>query len=165
VIGALTDAGFDVDRLGGCMHRRGSLIEAVGASMSIPGLVPPLARHGRLLVDGGVLNNLPVDLMDEVGEGPILAVDVVRRLEATAEDEAPRLPTIMETLSRATVLGSVERAERNRTLATLVVSPEVPYVGLRVFSALDRAVEAGRVAAERALADGGAAALRQALDS
>jgi len=147
------------------VHRRGSLIEAVGASMSIPGLVPPLARHGRLLVDGGVLNNLPVDLMDEVGEGPILAVDVVRRLEATAEDEAPSLPTIMETLSRATVLGSVERAERNRTLATLVVSPGVHDVGLRDFSALDRAVEAGRVAAEQALADGGAAALRRVLES
>lgn len=145
------------------VHRQGPLIEAVGASMSIPGLVPPLARHGRLLVDGGVLNNLPVDLMDEVGEGPVVAVDVVRRMDAPHGDESPRLPNIMETLSRATVLSSVERAERNRSLATLVVSPEVHGVGLREFSALDRAVVAGREAAERALEDGGADALREAL--
>ena len=51
------------------IHRRGSVTEAVGASMSIPGLVPPLSRSGRLLVDGGVLNNLPIDAMADSGEG------------------------------------------------------------------------------------------------
>ncbi len=136
------------------VHRRGSLTEAVGASMSIPGLVPPLSRSGRLLVDGGVLNNLPIDAMADSGEGPIVAVDVVRRLEASAVDE-PALPSIMETLSRATVLGSVERAERNRELALLVITPETQDIPLRDFRALDRAVEAGRAAARDAL-DGGA---------
>jgi NTE family protein len=137
------------------VHRRGSLVEAVGASMSIPGLVPPLARHGRLLVDGGVLNNLPVDLMADTHEGPVIAVDVVRRLELEDQAETPRLPSIMETMTRATVLGSVERAERNRSLAALVISPDVQDVGLREFRALDRAVTAGYAAAEASLADGG----------
>ena len=136
------------------IHRRGSLTEAVGASMSIPGLVPPLSRSGRLLVDGGVLNNLPIDAMADSGEGPIVAVDVVRRLEASAVDEPP-LPSIMETLSRATVLGSVERAERNRELALLVITPDTQDIPLRDFRALDRAVEAGRAAARAAL-DAGA---------
>jgi len=136
------------------VHRRGSLTEAVGASMSIPGLVPPLSRSGRLLVDGGVLNNLPIDAMADSGEGPIVAVDVVRRLEASAVDEPP-LPSIMETLSRATVLGSVERAERNRELALLVIMPDTQDIPLRDFRALDRAVEAGRAAARAAL-DAGA---------
>jgi len=136
------------------IHRRGSVTEAVGASMSIPGLVPPLSRNGRLLVDGGVLNNLPIDAMAESDEGPIVAVDVVRRLEAAAED-GPPLPSIMETLSRATVLGSVERAERNRELALLVIAPDVQDIPLRDFRALDRAVEAGRTAARAALDAGG----------
>ncbi|HET6601015.1 MAG TPA: patatin-like phospholipase family protein [Gaiella sp.] len=136
------------------IHRRGSVTEAVGASMSIPGLVPPLSRSGRLLVDGGVLNNLPIDAMADSGEGPIVAVDVVRRLEVSAEDEPP-LPSIMETLSRATVLGSVERAERNRELALLVITPEAQDIPLRDFRSLDRAVEAGRAAARAAL-DAGA---------
>ena len=136
------------------IHRRGSVTEAVGASMSIPGLVPPISRSGRLLVDGGVLNNLPIDAMADSGEGPIVAVDVVRRLEVSAEDEPP-LPSIMETLSRATVLGSVERAERNRELALLVITPEAQDIPLRDFRALDRAVEAGRAAARAAL-DAGA---------
>ena len=146
------------------VHRRGSVIEAVGASMSIPGLVPPLPRSGRLLVDGGVLNNLPIDAMAEAGEGPIVAVDVVRRLEPSDVDD-PALPTIMETLSRATVLGSVERAERNRELALLVVAPDVQDVPLRDFRSLDRAIEAGRAAARQALDEGGRETILAAVEA
>jgi predicted acylesterase/phospholipase RssA len=143
------------------VHRSGSVIEAVGASMSIPGLTAPLARGGRLLVDGGVLNNLPVDAMADAGEGPVVAVDVIRRVEGGGDDEPPR-PSIMETLSRATVLGSVERAEANRALALLVVTPDVQDVALRDFRALDRAIEAGRRAARQALDAGGREAITRA---
>jgi NTE family protein len=145
------------------VHRRGSLVEAVGASMSIPGLVPPLSRPGRLLVDGGVLNNLPVDVMAADQEGPIVAVDVIRRLEEMDESSSPALPSITETLSRATVLGSVERAESNRRLADMVVMPDVQDVAMREFSALDRAADAGRRAMAIALEAGGAERLRERL--
>ncbi len=146
------------------VHRRGTIVYAVGASMSIPGVAPPVRRFGGLLVDGGVLNNLPVDHMAETGEGPVVAVDVIRRLEAPREGEEQPLPSITETLARATVLGSVERAERNRALARLLITPEVQDVALREWSALERAVDAGRRAAEDALADGGADDLREVLD-
>ena len=145
------------------VHRRGLVLEAVGASMSIPGLVPPLSQPGRLLVDGGVLNNLPVDVMDADDEGPIVAVDVIRRLDEVDADVTPPLPSITETLSRATVLGSVERAERNRSLAALVATPDVQDVALREFSALDRAAAAGREAMLGALEGGGAERLRESL--
>jgi predicted acylesterase/phospholipase RssA len=146
------------------VHRRGSLVEAVGASMSIPGLVPPLARPGHLLVDGGVLNNLPVDVMVADDEGPVVAVDVVRRLDADDSAVAPALPTITETLSRATVLGSAERAERNRKLADVLVTPDVQDVALREFSALDRARAAGGEAMRATLDAGAAERLRERLD-
>lgn len=147
------------------VHRRGPLTEAVGASMSIPGLVPPLARPGRLLVDGGVLNNLPVDVMAADDEGPIVAVDVIRRREERDTLVAPALPSITETLSRATVLGSVERAERNRMLADLVVTPDVQGIALREFSALEPAAAAGREAMREALEAGGAERLGERLDA
>jgi NTE family protein len=147
------------------IHRRGLVLEAVGASMSIPGLVPPVSRPGHLLVDGGVLNNLPVDVMAADGEGPVVAVDVVRRLDELDASVAPTVPSIMETLSRATVLGSVERAEHNRRLADLVVQPDVQDVALREFSALDRAAAAGRDAMLAALDAGGAEAIREKLES
>jgi NTE family protein len=145
------------------VHRRGSVVHAVGASMSIPGLAPPMRRLGGLLVDGGVLNNLPVDHMAETGEGPIVAIDVIRRLDAPVEGDETAMPSITETLARATVLGSVERAERNRDLARLLIAPDVQDVALREWSALDRAVEAGREAAEHAFEAGGAEHLLEAL--
>jgi NTE family protein len=132
--------------------------------MSIPGVAPPVRRSGRLLVDGGVLNNLPVDHMAETSEGPIVAVDVIRRLDLSDDGEPP-LPTIAETLARATVLGSVERAERNRNLALVLVAPEVDAIGLRQWSAIRAAVDAGRRAAAQTLEAGGADALRAVLDA
>ena len=63
----------------------------------------------------------------------------------------------METMTRATLLGSAERAERNRALATLVISPDLHGVGLRDFGVLDQAIAIGRAAAEAALHEDGAA--------
>jgi predicted acylesterase/phospholipase RssA len=138
------------------IHRTGSIVDTVGASMAIPGLAPPVSRESQLLVDGGVLNNLPVDVMVADEPGPVVAVDVMRRLESAGVgvEQGPLLPTIVETLSRATVLGSVERAEANRALAHVLIAPDVQDVPLRGFRNLDRAVEAGQQAAEQALADG-----------
>ena len=59
------------------VHERGSTWRAVRASVSLPGVWPPVFEQGDLLVDGGVLNNLPVDLMaSRIQTGPIIAVDL-----------------------------------------------------------------------------------------
>jgi NTE family protein len=44
-------------------HRAGVLWRALRATVALPGILPPVTHHGHLLVDGGVMNNLPVDLM------------------------------------------------------------------------------------------------------
>ena len=60
------------------VHRRGSLARAVRASVAIPGVLPPVPEGEDLLVDGGVLNNLPIDVMREMNPvGPIITIDVV----------------------------------------------------------------------------------------
>ena len=46
-------------------HRAGMLWRALRASVALPGILPPVTHHGHLLVDGGVMNNLPVDVMRE----------------------------------------------------------------------------------------------------
>jgi NTE family protein len=150
------------------VHRRGPVAEAVGGSMSIPGLVPPVRGSGQLLVDGGVLNNLPIDIMAGNGEGPVVAVDVMgRKVEASGIRPAPTgirrlrvrrrqteelaLPNILETLSRVTVLGSWRTAAENRQHAAAIVTPELGGIGLFEFGRIDAAVEAGRRAAREAL--------------
>jgi EmrB/QacA subfamily drug resistance transporter len=154
-------------------HRRGPLADSVGASMSIPGLVPPIVMGERLLVDGGVLNNLPVDIMAATGEGPVIAVDVTahfhpperprndgvtdvlptsrRRVRRESRAEEEFLPRLGESLIRGLLLGSVDTAELARLHADLVITPEDGGVGLFEFHQLDLAKEAGRRAAREAL--------------
>jgi predicted acylesterase/phospholipase RssA len=132
------------------VHRRGALAKAVGASISIPGLVPPMARHGRLLVDGGVLNNLPVDVMAAAHEGPIVAVDVTARVTAQPAEDAPL--GLHETLVRTLTLGSLDTTAAAQRHADLVITPADQGTGLLEFHQLDRLRAEGRRAARAALA-------------
>jgi len=133
------------------VHRRGQLARAVEASMSIPGFAPPVEADGRLLVDGGVLDNLPVGVMTAAGEGPVLAVDVMGR---TRLGQPGTRPTLVETLARATVLGSWQRLAATAEQAQRVITPDVQAIGLRDFRRLDEAVAAGRRAVETAVEAG-----------
>ncbi len=58
------------------VHHDGPLAAWVATSMCIPGLAPPVAYRGDLLVDGAVVNSLPTDVMQGLGRGPIIACDV-----------------------------------------------------------------------------------------
>ncbi len=66
------------------IHRTGLLRSGIRASASIPGLTPPVSDNGDLLVDGGVLNNLPVEVMSNLcNGGQIIAVDVGSEVDLT----------------------------------------------------------------------------------
>jgi NTE family protein len=154
------------------VHRRGSLAEASAASMTLPGVFPPRPHGSRLLLDGGLLNNLPVDIMAAEGEGPIIASDVSARFEPPAtrvpsgrpriaalrerarswlvgSDEA--LPSLPETIVRSIVLGSQDTAVAAQRYADLVIEPEVAHCGLLEWKKIDALVQAGREAAAIAL--------------
>jgi len=131
------------------VHRLGDVRTALAATMTIPGVTPPISAGGRLLVDGGVLDNLPVGPMAVLDAGPIVAVDVMRQLAVTRRDgEAPL--TLMDILVRSTVLGSRHASALATEQVALVISPPVQDIGLRDFRQIDRAVEAGRRAARTA---------------
>ncbi|MGC1507410.1 patatin-like phospholipase family protein [Ketobacter sp.] len=63
----------------------GDVTSAIRASMSIPGALAPVQRDGRLLVDGGIANNMPVDLARQMGADFIVAVDVTAPLRKREE--------------------------------------------------------------------------------
>jgi predicted acylesterase/phospholipase RssA len=132
------------------VHRSGLLRDAVGASMCLPGVFAPRARDGMLLVDGGVLDSLPVETMAATAEGPVIAVDVGRRFERPVAGRRrrgrPALPPLKETLARSIVLGSIDAAERARSSADVLIEPDTGNCGMLDFSRLDEMVEAGRLA-------------------
>ncbi|HEY0604245.1 MAG TPA: patatin-like phospholipase family protein [Herpetosiphonaceae bacterium] len=66
----------DIVRGSEVIIREGPLVEAVLASTAIPGLFPPVTLNEQLLVDGGVLNNVPVDVAQMLGAGRVIGVDL-----------------------------------------------------------------------------------------
>jgi NTE family protein len=170
----------DLVRAETVVHRRGPLWKAVLASVSIPGLLPPVPVGEQLLVDGGVLNNLPIDVMADTDEGPVVAVDVMRPFTGRRAAPATRslrsrrrapdagegvLPAIAEILTRVSVLGSWRAVEQSRPRAILTITVPDTGTGMLEWNRLDAMVEVGRHAAEAALQGPASAQLRAAVGS
>jgi NTE family protein len=152
------------------VHRRGSLSLAVRASISIPGLIPPVQYGERLLIDGGLLNNLPADVMCADGDGEVICVDLrrkflpsrgfgllpsivqppgfVRRL-LTGTDVV--LPPLQETLLRTVDLAASTGNLRELPRIAAIIEPDISTIGPLDFKKIDAAVEAGRVATRAVL--------------
>ncbi len=152
------------------VHRTGSIADAVYSSLALPGIYPPIPTpDGRLLVDGSVMDNLPVQTMAQRAEGPIIAVDVSRRVGMPPRARRPgfermsrqlrrlltgyeqRLPKLRETILWTMALASTDTVNAALTHADLVISPRVEGIGILEWDALPRALEIGRRAAHEAL--------------
>ena len=133
--------------------RSGPLWEAVGLSMCLPIVAPPQVRGRALFVDGSLVDNLPVETVADLGEGPIIAVDVKASAEQPRGRAGPRQrpPSIGETVMRVLLLGTANTSEAARRHADLLIKPRAEGVGLFEFHQLDAAREAGREAARDAL--------------
>ncbi|MGB3564587.1 MAG: patatin-like phospholipase family protein, partial [Thermoanaerobaculia bacterium] len=148
------------------VHRRGNSARAIRSSVAIPGILPPVSEQGELLVDGGVLNNLPIDLMREMNPfGPLLAVDVVAPQGPTAKSEfglavsgwklalerllpwrkATRIPGIASTILQSMVVGGSQLRKRvlDDGLADLYLNIHVRGVGLLEFEKVEEVARIG----------------------
>ena len=128
--------------------------------MCLPLIAPPLRREGGLLVDGSLLDNLPIAPMSTSGEGPVVAIDVkggeerprvMLDTDGEIADRRSRLPLLTETMSRIALLSSANTEEAARRFADWTLPIRVPGVGLLEFHQIDSAREAGRRAADQAL--------------
>ena len=141
------------------VHREGKLWRALRASVALPGILPPVTHHGHLLVDGGVMNNLPVDVMREQagGAGPIIACDVTGEIDLQAQD--PRYgerpfwwligqqmrgnPSIISILMRSGTVGSEAQRRIVREQCDYLIEPPMPDIGLREWKKFDQAIREG----------------------
>ncbi|MEJ2290374.1 MAG: patatin-like phospholipase family protein, partial [Deinococcales bacterium] len=132
---------------------RGPLATAVGASAALPGVFLPVPWRGRLLMDGGVVDNLPVQPARVLGGDVVLAVSVVSGL-------APDVPrTGVGLLARADQLGRAHTEKLALASADVGVCVALPDgVGLFDFHRASDIIAAGRAAMQAALP-----ALREAL--
>ena len=76
---------YDVKAHKEVVLRSGRLAQAMRASMAIPGAFKPVSVNGMLLVDGGVMNNLPVDVVRDMGADIVIAVDLQQKKHETRD--------------------------------------------------------------------------------
>lgn len=153
----LTDGAYRV-------HRTGLLRKAIRASISLPGILPPVVHEGEVLVDGAVLNNFPADVMREFQRGFVVGSDVARVPQGLRADEFVDPPGFFGWIaqhgfsSAPPIAGLLMRSgtvsvnpNAGRELVDVLVLPELKDIELRDWKAYDLAVEAGYAAAQKAL--------------
>jgi lysophospholipid hydrolase len=152
------------------LHTTGPVWRSIRASSGVPGLLPPLIHNGDALVDGGLLDNLPMDIMRAwCGSGTVIAVDVIplvdltqitpygdnlagtqvlqHKLQHTLNPLAPEpnIPSLVALLLRTVVAGSIyaQKTWLQQGLADLCLRPPVEKFDLLDFRAIDEIAEIG----------------------
>ncbi len=125
---------------------RGLLHEAMRASSAIPLVFQPVEIQGRMLVDGGLANNLPVDVVRAMGVDVVIAVDASSKLE-----KKEQLATLLEIISQSISLQVRRECERQAALADLVITPDTTNYLFSDFPAMHEIVRKGEEAAQAAL--------------
>ncbi len=116
----------------------GSLSEAMRASGAMPLLITPVEKDGMLLVDGGVTNNIPVDIVRRYGLEIVIAVDASSNLRAKEHMSAP-----WEFLDQVTTIMQQEKSARQRAAADILISFEDLSRTSLDFTELDSLIELG----------------------
>ena len=150
------------------VHTRGPLGQAVRASMSLPGIAIPVHDAGSMLVDGGLMNNVPADIMRELC-GKVVAVDVSPAKDLVISSPYPpaasgwrllwgrkasNLPTIGAILMRSVLLGSSRHQATIARNVDLFLHPSLEAFGMFEWASLDAIADAGYRSAREALAAG-----------
>ena len=126
--------------------RKGSLRLATEASSAIPGILPPVRKNGRILIDGGWIDKVPVLPAFHLGADVVIAVDITADLT-----DAPEYRRGVDIMVRANSIKDAVLVEYSRRMADVVVSPAVGDVHWADFGAFERCISAGRAAAEGAV--------------
>jgi predicted acylesterase/phospholipase RssA/CRP-like cAMP-binding protein len=145
----------NLSRAAQAVHDRGPLVRAIRASASLPGILPPMRLGTDLHVDGGLVNNLPIDVMAARPElGAVIAVDVGAEVEMGApagfepevsgwralwerfvpREGRARPPTIMSVLTRSSFVASIYWARERHTADLASLYLRVPVADLRLLA-------------------------------
>jgi NTE family protein len=147
----------DLSRGRPAVHRRGLLRKWLRASAAVPGILRPLQSDGVIHVDGGVIDNLPVEAAVEQARGQVIGVDVgfdeQGDVRLSARPDVPLWqswlggrtagePSIIEVLWRVGTIGNAaQQAEQEE--AALIIRPPIREVGFLDWRKLDRAMAIG----------------------
>jgi predicted acylesterase/phospholipase RssA len=155
------------------VHQTGLLWKGVRASIAIPGFFTPILHEGDVLVDGGAMNNFPVDIMDELcGGGTVIGVNVSPPKEMVEEysfgssisgwrllwnrlnpfSERVQVPSLGANLMRTLELNSAYKIKSEQPLADVIIQPDVKEYSIMDYSSYREITEVGYQEARKQLA-------------
>jgi NTE family protein len=124
---------------------RGSVARAVRASSAIPGVFPPVAHAGKILVDGGVVDNIPISVAREKGADLVIAVDISENLGNT------NIKNVVDVVLQATNIMFALNVEHSKRGADVLVAPRIGDVTMLDFGQKKRCMQAGIEATREAV--------------
>jgi len=137
--------------------KEGPVVEALRASFSIPGLFA-VAKYGdRYLVDGGLVNPVPVSVLKEMEAEFIIACNVIPDMKDRfcRRDPEPKAatkaPNVFEILMRTIHIAAYQAARFSIAEADIAIEPNVVHVGFGDFHRSEECAIEGRIAAEKAI--------------
>lgn len=124
---------------------RGPVREAICASSALPGVFEPVVYGEKLLVDGGVLGNLPPEVAEELGADVVVGVNIAKQRSDFSQEPPGLLTVILESIG---IMGD-ELVRMNRDRFDVLIQPEVGNVGIMDFDRKRELMESGRQAAQK----------------
>ncbi|MCZ4295247.1 patatin-like phospholipase family protein [Vibrio sinaloensis] len=131
----------DIIELKPVVLSQGYLVDAMMASMSVPGALPPYQLNGQMLVDGGVTNNMPVDVARDLGADVVIAVDI--GTEYKNEEDFTTFLTVADQLSNYLVRSTTARQAELLTDKDFFLQPDVGDMETTEFDKMPQAFEKG----------------------
>jgi NTE family protein len=122
---------------------RGSLPKALRATMALPGIFTPVNLDGKVLIDGGVTNNLPVDVARKMGAEKVIAV-IVETKQPSAREFTSLAAVLRQTASIAVLQNERQQAEK----ADLVIRVQVSGVNASDYEQSGKIIEQGYITAK-----------------
>jgi len=133
---------------------KGPVARAVRASSAIPGVFQPVQHMGKILVDGGVVDNIPISVARAKGADIVVAVDISESVANT------NITNIVDVILQATNIMFALNVEHSKKDADVLISPAVGDVAMLDFTQKKRCMQAGIEAARLA-----APGIRKAVDA
>ncbi|MDR1673300.1 MAG: patatin-like phospholipase family protein [Bacteroidales bacterium] len=121
----------------------GQLPVAMRASMAIPSVFTPVSLNGKMLFDGGLVNNLPVDKLKDKGIDILIGVDVSAQTQTSESENMYRIA------EQVVFMASTPLKEANKHLCKVLIMPDVNEFRFSSFNAVDTLIERGEKSARR----------------
>ena len=123
----------------------GSIVAAMQASASVPGALQPALIDGQLLVDGGIANNMPIDVVKRMGADIVIAVDIGSPL--VGNDQLDSAIAVLNQLSTILTNASSEKQKALLSESDILIRPNIGKLSTTDFSIMPIALPLGEIAA------------------